>query len=211
MLRVNEMFKSIQGESTFAGLPCAFVRLTGCNLRCTYCETAYSWSEGEDCAVDYIEESVWGFDVDLVEITGGEPLMQEETPELCRRFVECGKTVLVETNGTRDISVLPEKSIRIVDVKTPGSGCEDSFDLTNLESLRNTDQLKFVITGRSDFDWACGFIGQYELVGRCEIIFSPCAGAVESKTLAEWILDRALRVRLGIQLHKVIWGDERGK
>ncbi|MBD3343578.1 MAG: radical SAM protein [Chitinivibrionales bacterium] len=206
MLNVCELFKSIQGESTFAGKICSFVRLAGCNLRCSYCDTSYSWDHGTTMAVDTIVKEIQKQKTTLVEITGGEPLIQDETPALCSAFLHKGYTVLIETNGTLDISRLPEGCIRIMDIKCPSSGMSQKFQYDNLAHLVTTDQCKFVMVDKSDFDWAARFIHTHHLLGKCEIVFSPVASSLQAKDLAHWILDSSLDVRLGIQLHKVI-GD----
>ncbi|MBD3242539.1 MAG: radical SAM protein [Chitinivibrionales bacterium] len=211
MLKVCESFISIQGESTFAGLPCAFVRLSGCNLRCTYCDTPYARDEGDERNVDELADEIAESGVGLVEVTGGEPLLQQDTPRLCSRLLERGLTVLVETNGTRDISVLPDTVVRIMDIKTPGSGQQEQFLEDNLDYLRPTDECKLVICNRTDFDWARDLVRSHDLAARCTVILSPASGELSPDRLAEWILAERLPVRLGLQLHKVIWGDERGR
>jgi 7-carboxy-7-deazaguanine synthase len=208
MLTVCEQFKSIQGESTYSGLPCSFIRLTGCNLHCAYCDTRYAADEGSPLSIETICSVVAGHGCGVVEITGGEPLIQEEAPALCRRLLDNNYIVLVETNGSLDIAALPESCVRIVDVKCPMSGAADSFLIKNLGSLTSRDQLKFVISGNTDFDWARGFVRSNKLEGRCEIIFSPAQGLVSPRALAQWILDSGARVRLGLQLHRVIWGED---
>jgi len=221
---ITEIFKSIQGESTYAGLPCIFVRLTGCNLRCTWCDTAYAFHGGTKRSLDEIVERVEEFarnnnsrggekSFRLVEITGGEPLLQPETPELARRLLAAGYTVLIETSGERDISVLPREVVRIVDVKCPNSGEGGTFNLANLEALERKDEVKFVIASRRDYEFARGFIAEHALGERVhEILFSPVfadpAGAwpaMDARALTEWILADHLPVRLGLQLHKFIW------
>lgn len=211
MLTVCESFVSIQGESTFAGLPCAFVRLSGCNLRCTYCDTPYARDEGQERDVEEIAAEIAESGVGLVEITGGEPLLQSDTPLLCERLLARGLSVLVETNGTRDISVLPDSVVRIMDIKTPGSGEHQQFLETNLEYLRPTDECKLVVCDRADFEWARDFIRAHDLHSRCTVILSPAWGRLAADRLSEWILAERLPVRLGLQLHKIIWGDVRGK
>ncbi len=208
MLNVSEIFKSIQGESTRAGMVCSFVRLSGCNLSCTYCDTAYACEKGDDASVDDIIDQVDNLDCSLVEITGGEPLLQEETPALCRRFIEKGYTVLIETNGSQDIGQLPKGCIRIMDIKSPGSGCGDSFLIENLSHLTVQDECKMVLCDRDDFEWACDFVRQYALHEKCTVLFSPDLEQLSPKTLAEWILEEKIDVRLGLQIHKFIWGKD---
>ena len=159
-LNVCEIFKSIQGESTFSGSVCSFVRLTGCNLRCSYCDTTYAFTGGNEFTIEEIIQSVLKHQTRLVQITGGEPLIQKNTPELCKRFLELGYTVLVETNGSCDIGVIPPDCHRIVDVKCPDSGMGDSFLKSNLAMLTRKDELKYVISGKSDFDWALEHISE---------------------------------------------------
>jgi len=207
MLLVNELFFSIQGESTFAGERCVFVRLTGCNLRCSYCDTAYAFTNGTPMSIDDICAKVSNYHCNLVEITGGEPLLQSETPELCCRLLENGYTVLVETNGSMDIRPLPPECIRIVDVKCPGSTSGESFNMHNLNTLTGCDQLKFVISDSNDFDWAVAFIERHRLVNRYTILFSPNTTSCSVEELAGWIVENNTQVRLGLQLHKIIWGD----
>jgi 7-carboxy-7-deazaguanine synthase len=206
MLNVCEQFKSIQGESTFAGLPCSFIRLSGCNLRCSYCDTSYAMGPGDSRSVDAILSIIEEHECRLVEVTGGEPLLQDETPQLCSRLIDKGHTVLVETNGSIDIGKLPEGCVRIVDVKCPLSGAANSFHEKNLDLLGSRDEVKFVVSGRSDFNWALDFIRSRQLMGRCEIIFSPVQGVVSPQDLAEWIVATNLAIRLGLQLHWYIWG-----
>ena len=219
---ITEIFKSIQGESSYAGLPCIFVRLTGCNLRCKWCDTAYAFHGGTKYSLDEIlrrvsefscDEESGGRNVRLVEITGGEPLLQPDTPELARRLLDAGYTVLIETSGERDISELPREVVKIVDVKCPDSGESGKFNLENLEALEKKDEIKFVIASRRDYDFACEFMAEHRLSERVhEILFSPVfadpAGAwpaMDARELAEWILADNLPARLGLQLHKFVW------
>lgn len=212
MLTVCEMFTSIQGESTFAGEVCAFVRLSGCNLACSYCDTAYAREPGTAVSVD--EACAWAAaqNTRLVEITGGEPLVQEDTGELARRLCDEGRTVLVETNGSLDISRLPEPCVRVVDVKCPESGAGGSFFMPNLNDLRSCDECKFVLSGRADFEWARGFVAQHRLSGRCTVIFSPAWSILSAQDLAAWMVEENTGARLGLQLQKYLWpGGERGR
>lgn len=219
---ITEIFKSIQGESSYAGLPCIFVRLTGCNLRCKWCDTAYAFHGGTKYSLDEILRRVGEFSGDreqggrsvrLIEITGGEPLLQPETPELAQQLVDAGYTVLIETSGERDISALPREVVKIMDVKCPGSGESGKFNLANLEVLEPKDEVKFVIASRRDYDFAREFMAEHRLPERVhEILFSPVfadpAGAwpaMDARELAEWILAENLPVRLGLQLHKFVW------
>jgi len=217
---ITEIFKSIQGEGSRAGLPCIFVRLTGCNLRCTWCDTAYAFHGGTKQSIDEVMARVHelaGDDssrkVSLVEITGGEPLLQAETPELMRRLLADGFRVMVETSGERFIGDLPREAIKIVDVKCPDSGEPDTFDMANLAALGGDDEVKFVVSTRRDYEFARQFSAQHRLSERVrEVLFSPAfpdpAGkwpGLEPRELAEWILADGLPVRLGLQLHKFIW------
>jgi 7-carboxy-7-deazaguanine synthase len=210
MLRICEVFKSIQGESSRAGMVCSFVRLTGCNLSCRYCDTVYARDEGTDRTVESILSEVKSHHTILVEITGGEPLLQTETPVLCRRFIDAGYTVLIETNGTIDISVVAPPVIRIVDVKGPSSGHAGSFLDANFGLLRPVDECKFVIADRADFDWSLNVVRVRGLDKVATVIFSPDMRALPPQELAEWIVAENAPVRLGMQLHKIIWGERRG-
>jgi 7-carboxy-7-deazaguanine synthase len=210
MLKVCEIFKSIQGESTHAGKVCSFVRLTGCNLHCSYCDTIYALTEGEELPLEQIVRAVQTHRTKLVEITGGEPLLQAETPLLCKRFLELGYTVLVETNGSIDISAVPPPFIRIVDVKCPSSGHEVTFLQKNFSHLTPTDECKFVMSDKDDFFWALDVVRKENLHEIATVIFSPNMKLLRPKDLAEWIVEENAPVRLGVQLQKIIWGDRRG-
>lgn len=210
-LQVNEIFFSIQGESSHAGRPCAFIRLTGCNLRCSYCDTAYAYEEGSWLEIPVIERQIRSFDCRLVEITGGEPLLQAETPELIRTLLDRNYTVLLETNGSREIGVVDERCLRIVDVKCPSSGESEKNRLENLAIITPNDEVKFVIGSREDFTYAKAIISAH-LSHRNRLkppLISPVFGRVSPESLARWILEDHLDVRLQIQLHKVIWGAEK--
>jgi 7-carboxy-7-deazaguanine synthase len=212
-MQITEIFRSIQGESTYAGLPCIFVRLTGCNLRCVWCDTEYAFYGGKKMSVDEVLEAVAGRSdsegerrVRLVEITGGEPLLQDEVASLMDRLLVAGYRVLVETSGERYVGNLPEQVIRIVDVKCPGSGEGGSFCMENLAVLNSQDQLKFVLADRRDYEWAREFLDRHPECGRVEAtIFSPVFDRLDARSLAQWILEDGLSVRLGLQLHKFIW------
>jgi len=210
-LVVNEIFKSIQGESWFAGLPCVFVRLTGCNLRCNYCDTTYAYEGGEELSVEELLQRVEAYTCPMVDITGGEPLLQDETPELAEALLQKARTVLVETNGSLDIDILPKGIVRIVDVKCPDSGQSEKMFWENMDRLMKTDEVKFVLQSRHDYEWAKSVVDDYELLQRCMVLFSPAFGILPPSTLAEWILADGLTVRLNLQLHKYIWSpDKRG-
>jgi len=207
---VTEIFKSIQGESTFAGRPCVFVRLTGCNLRCHWCDTAYAFYGGERMSVDQVFDRVKELGPPLVEFTGGEPLLQkQEVIPLAERLLEQGYEVLVETSGERYVGDLPRPVVKVVDVKCPGSGEGDRFCMENLQALERKDQAKFVILDEADYQYARRFIECHRLSDRVEeIILSPVFGRLHPRQLAEWILRDGLRVRLGLPLHKFIWDPE---
>lgn len=206
MLTVNEIFYSIQGESLFAGLACTFVRLTGCNLRCTYCDTRYAYAEGDRMSVAEVVRRVADHDCRLVEITGGEPLAQRETPDLVDAMVGAGYDVLLETNGSYDISRVNTACIKIVDVKCPSSGECDKNDWGNLTRLGKRDQLKFVVGSRNDYDFAHRVVAELDpSFPRNRILFSPVSGRLAPARLATWILDDGLAVRLHLQLHRIIW------
>jgi 7-carboxy-7-deazaguanine synthase len=210
-MKVCEIFTSVQGESSYAGLPCTFVRVTGCNLRCTYCDTTYAYEEGEELSLDEITEKVRGEGVSLVELTGGEPLLAEGAHELIGRLLDLGLRVLVETNGSVSIRDVDPRAVLIMDVKTPGSEACGSTDLANVELLKPKDEVKFVLTDRKDYEWARDFIVTHGLTEKCTVLFSPAFGLLEARELAGWILADRLDVRLNLQLHKYIFGpDERG-
>jgi 7-carboxy-7-deazaguanine synthase len=211
-LKVNEIFRSIQGESSFAGLPCVFIRLTGCNLRCTYCDTRYAYDQGEVQEIDWIIRTAAGYHCRLVEITGGEPLLQPETPELVRRLLGKGFQVLVETNGSQDISRLDPACTRIVDIKCPSSGEQRQNDLDNLARLSPRDEIKFVIGDRRDFQFARELIETHlKLPGvdSGKILFSTVFGKLAPRDLAAWMLEAGIGARLQLQLHKHIWEPDR--
>ncbi|MBI4595593.1 MAG: radical SAM protein [Candidatus Tectomicrobia bacterium] len=211
ILKVNEIFYSIQGESTFAGLPCVFVRLTGCNLRCTYCDTKYAYDEGQDKTITEILESIGKYNCSLLEITGGEPLIQSNMPLLVDRLIEKKYRVLIETNGSQDISPLNPYAVKILDMKCPSSQMSEQMDLLNLSRISNQDEVKFVIGNREDYLWAKNICAYFELEERCQILFSAVFGKLPPQDLAKWILADHLRVRLQLQLHKYIWSpDQRG-
>jgi 7-carboxy-7-deazaguanine synthase len=211
-LRINEIFFSIQGESTWAGCPCVFVRLTGCNLRCRWCDTEYAFYEGRHLAIEEIVERVRGYGCDLVEVTGGEPLLQKGVHHLFHLLLDGGFTVLVETSGERDLSLIEPRVIKIMDLKCPSSGECARNRLTNLQHLSTRDEVKFVIADRSDFEWACQIVNQYRLSQRVgAVLMSPVFGMLPPVDLASWILKERLPVRMQLQMHKLIWPpDTRG-
>ncbi len=205
LIDVCETFVSIQGESTCAGTPCFFIRLSGCNLRCRYCDTPYAYLPGRAVEVGALVEEAASQWPDRVLITGGEPLMQKAFPELAGALGRTGKRVYVETNGSHDISVIPETVRTIMDVKCPGSGEGASFDAANLSRLRPWDEVKFVLSDRRDFDWAASFVIENHLNHICRaVLFSPIPGKLEANALAKWILDDQIPARLQIQLHKLL-------
>src|SRR5262245_31787922 len=209
-MRITEIFYSIQGESSFAGLPCVFVRLTWCNLRCSWCDSEYTFAGGDEMSVDAVMERVRDYGCRLFEITGGEPLVQKrECAELARRLCNEGYTVLIETGGSLDAGVLDPRVIKILDVKCPGSGEAHRNYWANLERLNPCDEIKFVIKDRADFDYALEVIKKYKLDEREPYsLFSPVWGEVDLKELAAWILDSGARARMQLQLHKYIWGPD---
>jgi len=211
MLRVNEIFYSIQGESTHAGLPCVFVRLTGCNLRCVWCDTAYAFHEGESMSLEQILERVDGYGCGLVEITGGEPLLQPDVIPLMQALQQRGHAVLLETGGSLSVDAVPVGVQRIIDVKCPGSGESERNHWENLDRLREGDELKFVVADREDYLWARRQIAERGLAGRCPILFSPVHESLEPAALASWVMEDGLAVRVQLQLHKLLWpGVEKG-
>ncbi len=206
MLVVNEIFHSIQGESTLSGCPCVFVRLTGCDLRCSWCDTPYAFHEGTRLSLEAVLEKVLSYGCNLVEITGGEPLLQRDSILLMSRLLEAGKTVMLETGGHRDISDVPTSVVRIVDVKCPRSGESSKTLRRNLELLSTRDQVKFVIADQSDYEYAKGVALEWNLSERCAcVLMSPVHGELAPVTLAEWILRDGLAARLQLQIHKYIW------
>ncbi|MGD0043983.1 MAG: radical SAM protein [Isosphaeraceae bacterium] len=204
-LVIHEIYRSLQGESTFAGLPCVFVRLTACHLRCVYCDTPHAFNQGETMSVDVVVARTLALGDDLVEITGGEPLLQLEVYPLMSRLADAGKTVLLETSGALDTSAVDPRVLVILDLKTPGSGEVEANVWSNLERLRPTDELKFVLCDRADFDWAANVVGEHRLTDRCPVLFSVAFGQVNPTDLAAWILESHLPVRLQLQQHKILW------
>jgi len=208
VLNVCEVFHSLQGEASRIGLPCAFVRLAGCNLGCDWCDTVYAREAGEEMTIDDVLARVAKFDCRRVELTGGEPLCQPGSLELMRRLCDGGYEVLLETNGSLDIAPVDERVARIVDFKCPSSGVSQANRWANVEQLRPGDEVKFVLADRGDYDFAVAAVRARKLIDRCEVIFSPVQGRLAPTDLAEWILADGLDVRLGLQLHKLLWPDE---
>ncbi|MCL2182559.1 MAG: radical SAM protein [Chitinispirillia bacterium] len=212
MLRVCEIFTSIQGESTHAGRLCTLVRLSGCNLRCVWCDSPFSYAmdSGKMMHIAEIVRTVGDLGARLVELTGGEPLMQPRVAVLCEKLLAGGYEVLVETNGSKDISILPAGVGRIVDIKCPGSGSSGSFLMDNLKHLNRGDEVKFVVASLDDAVWAKDFCKKHGIAERCAVMFSPVARNLPYNKLAEWMVaNRLSNIRFGFQLHKVIWGDKR--
>lgn len=219
-LRINEVFHSIQGESSWTGWPCVFVRLTGCHLRCTYCDTEYAFHEGQQRSIDSIVEEVMGYPAQLVEITGGEPLLQKGVHDLMTRLCNLGRTVLIETSGACDISTCDPRVVRILDFKTPGSGEVERNLWSNIEHLNKRDEVKFVIMNRGDYEWSRNLVQEHDLLAR--LLSVTFAGVFEQPhgleiagcaslplaELAKWILEDGLHVRLQTQLHKIIWDPQ---
>ena len=212
MLTVNEIFYSIQGESSFTGRPCVFVRLTACDLRCRWCDTAYAFNEGAAASLDDVVSRVESFRCPLVEITGGEPLLQRDVYPLMRRLIDAGKTVLLETGGHIDISAVPDAVVKVVDVKCPGSGESARNDWANLDRLARHDEVKFVIRDRTDYEFARDVVNRHRLERRCGgALFSPVHGVLDPAALAAWVLRDRVPARVQVQLHKYLWGaDARG-
>jgi 7-carboxy-7-deazaguanine synthase len=206
VLTVNEIFYSIQGESTRAGRPCVFVRLTACDLRCSWCDTEYAFYEGRKRSLDDVVTEVERYDCPLVEITGGEPLLQDDVYPLMEQLLDRGRTVLLETGGHRPIGRVPREVIKIVDVKCPGSGEADKNDWTNLRALAPHDEVKFVVKDRTDYEFARDVIARHDLPSCCAaVLLSPVHDILEPRLLSEWMLEDRLPARLQVQLHKVIW------
>ena len=206
MLTINEIFYSVQGESSYAGRPCVFVRLTACDLRCSWCDTAYAFHEGAKRSLDSVLAEVDSYRCPLVEVTGGEPLLQADVYALMESLLARGRTVLLETGGHRSTARVPAGVVTILDVKCPGSGESEKNDWSNLERLQPHDEVKFVITDRTDYEYAREIVARHDLAGRAAAIhFSPVHGVMDARTLSEWVLADNLPVRVQLQLHKYIW------
>ena len=205
-LTINEIYFSIQGESTWAGLPCVFVRLTFCDLRCTYCDTEYAFYEGKKQTLGEIVDAVFAYDCPLVEVTGGEPLLQRNVLPLMTLLADAGCTVLLETSGAHDISGVDPRVHRIMDLKTPGSGEVARNLLSNLAHLLPGDEVKFVIGSRQDYEWSRAQVREHRLAERCRaVLFSPIFGRIEPREIVDWVLADKLPVRFQLQMHKFIW------
>lgn len=210
-LRITEIFLSLQGEARDVGWPTVFVRLTGCPLRCGYCDTAYAFHGGQWHSIDAIMQQVASCGVRHVCVTGGEPLAQKRSLDLLRRLCDAGYDVSLETSGALDVSAVDPRVSRVLDVKTPGSGEVARNHWQNLALLTPHDQVKFVLCSRSDFDWACAIVAEYRLDAACDVLFSPSHGQVAPRDLAQWIIDARAPVRFQLQLHKQLWGEEPGR
>jgi 7-carboxy-7-deazaguanine synthase len=207
-MKVNEIYRSIQGESSFSGLPCIFVRLTYCNLRCTYCDSQYAFYEGKDMTVEEVLEAVEKYKTLLVEVTGGEPLLQREVYPLMKRLVDSGHTVLLETGGSLDISNVHPRVVKIIDLKCPSSGESHRNLYSNIDKLQPHDEIKFVVGTRQDYLWAKELIARYSLAGRFTLLLSTVFNMIEPREVVEWMLEDGLPLRFQIQLHKYIWHPE---
>lgn len=208
MLKVNEIYYSIQGESSKAGLPCVFVRLTYCNLRCSYCDTVYAFYEGTDKSIDEVINEVKKYNCKLVEITGGEPLVQKESLELMKRLCDEGFEVMLETGGSLPIQDIDERVMIIMDLKCPSSKMMKKNLYENIEHIKKTDEIKFVIGDREDYEWSKEMVQKYSLIEKCSVLFSVVFGKLEPVQLVNWILQDRLNVRYQLQMHKIIWTPE---
>ena len=208
MLEVTEIYKSVQGESTYMGLPCVFIRLTGCNLRCVWCDTPHAFHDGKKLSIHQIIDKVKSYDIKLVEITGGEPLLQKEVFPLMESLLKNEFKVMLETSGSLAINNVPTKVIKIIDLKCPGSGEENKNLWENLNHLTSTDEIKFVIADKTDYEWSKKVLQDYELDKKVPVLFSPVFEKLKLKDLTEWILKDNLPVRLHTQLHKYIWDQK---
>ena len=210
-LRISEIFHSLQGETSRAGLPTVFVRLTGCPLRCSYCDTAYAFSGGQNMALPAILEEVARYETRYVTVTGGEPLAQKGCLELLRALCDAGYEVSLETGGALDVSGVDARVMKVLDIKTPGSGEAEKNLWRNLDYLNTKDEIKFVLCDEADYRWAVQAMQEHQLTQKCEVLFSPAQGQLPAERLAGWILRDHLPVRLQLQLHKLLWGNERGR
>ena len=210
-LRISEIFYSLQGESRSAGWPTVFIRLTGCPLRCAYCDTEYAFQGGEWMSLDEILAQTAGFTPHYVTVTGGEPLAQKNCLPLLQQLCDADYAVSLETSGALDIAEVDPRVTVVMDLKTPSSGEESKNRYLNIGDLKSTDQIKFVLGDRADYDWARAKLNEYDLTQRCEVLFSPVKDALSATDLADWILADGLQVRMQIQLHKLLWGEEPGR
>ena len=207
-LKINEIYYSVQGESTHAGRPCIFIRLTYCNLRCSYCDTEYAFYDGKGMEITYIMSEIKRWDCNLVEVTGGEPLFQDECIDLLNELVNSNYEVMLETGGSLSISDVPKKVVKIVDFKCPSSGMVKKNLWSIVDDLKTHDEVKFVIGNREDFDWAKDRITEYSMAKICTLLFSPTFGEIDPQQIVEWILAENLPVRMQLQIHKMIWSPE---
>jgi 7-carboxy-7-deazaguanine synthase len=211
VLKIHEIFHSLQGESTRVGLPTVFVRLTGCPLRCGYCDTAYAFQGGENMTLDQIVERVASYGARYVTVTGGEPLAQKQSIALMKRLCDAGYDVSLETGGSLDTSQVDPRVSVILDIKTPGSGEVQKNLWTNLDHLKPADEVKFVLCGREDYDWAKQVLAEHAISEKCTVLFSPVYSQLNPTDLADWVLQDHLPVRMQVQLHKILWGETPGK
>jgi len=208
-MKICEIFTSIQGESNYSGVLCTFIRVAGCNLRCTYCDTTYAYENGIELTESEIINDVSIIGVNLVAITGGEPLLQKDTLHLIERLINEGHRVLIETNGTMSIKDIDSRAIVVLDVKTPGSGMWEDTDLSNFDYIKPNDEIKFVIVDRSDYEWAKDMVHRHKLKSKCNILFSPAFGILSPELVIKWMLEDRLDVKLNLQMHKYIYGADR--
>ena len=209
-LRITEIFYSLQGESRSVGWPTVFIRLTGCPLRCNYCDTTYAFQGGESMGLDKILQQTAEHSAHYVTVTGGEPLAQKSTPVLLTALCDAGYEVSLETSGSIDVSSVDPRVVIVMDLKTPSSGEEQKNIYSNIEQLKSTDQIKFVIANRQDYEWSVDSVNKYNLSDKIEVLFSPVQGELLPRDLAEWVLKDKLKVRMQLQLHKILWGDVPG-
>jgi 7-carboxy-7-deazaguanine synthase len=207
-MRITEIYTSIQGETQYAGLPCTLVRTTGCDLRCGYCDSAFAFHGGTDMTLDQIMAEVGRLGAPLVLLTGGEPMLQRDLPELAARLLDAGHRVMIETSGAHPLDALPDGVVRVIDVKTPGSGESHRNRVDLLRALRPGDAVKFVVLDENDYRWAVGMIQEHRLGDRTEVLLSPVHGRLDPKQLVGWMLRDRLPARLNLQLHKYIWDAE---
>jgi len=210
-LRINEIFYSLQGETSRVGLPTVFVRLTGCPLRCNYCDTAYAFSDGQNMTLQAIADKVQSYPTRYVTVTGGEPLAQKNCPALLRMLCDAGYRVSLETSGALDVSAVDKRVMKILDIKTPASGEMEKNLWSNLSALDEHDEIKFVLCDEADYIWAMKILAEHNLADRCEVLFSPAQGQLSPTDLADWILRDRLPVRMQLQLHKILWGNVAGR
>jgi len=208
ILKINEIYHSIQGESSFTGLPCIFIRLTYCNLRCSYCDSEYTFYEGADMSIDEILDKIKNYSCKLVEVTGGEPLFQKGCIDLLQKLIDLDYKVLLETSGSLTIKDVPKEVINIIDFKCPSSNMKKKNLWENINYLKLDDEVKFVIGNREDYDWAKNKIKKYNLTNTCKVLMSPTYKEIEPKMITEWILEDNLNIRFQVQLHKEIWPEE---